>query len=104
MVDAHIITHGYKNAIHFRKKARHCEEGEARRGNPVTFLTMCRGCCPLFTGFPRQCAHWLGMTCCFDTQKGRLAPSSVGGIFRCVVLDGLEAFIAEHMLNFACIL
>ena len=25
------------------KKARHCEEGEARRGNPVTFLLNFRG-------------------------------------------------------------
>jgi hypothetical protein len=51
-----------------RQKARHCEEGAARRGNPVDFQTF-----PfqetevilLFTGLPRQCAHWLAMTCKF---------------------------------------
>ena len=53
------------------QKARHCEEGAARRGNPVTFLPRFRGLLLLSTGFPRSSAHWLGMTCSFSTHSHR---------------------------------
>ena len=35
------------------------------RGNPVFFLNPIIGAVRKSTGLPRQCAHWLAMTCFF---------------------------------------
>ena len=53
----------------FSELAYHCEEGEARRGNPHSLWHSDDEASPKENGLPRQCAHWLAITCCLNQRK-----------------------------------
>ena len=64
----------YSAKEEYSELACHCEEGEARRGNPFPLLTFrIHTCYEKKYGLPRQRAHWLAMTFILIPLKYNLA-------------------------------
>ena len=64
--------------------------GAKRRGNPYSPKIACLLTFLPENGFPRQCAHWLGMTCfelCLHIER----PPGIGRPFSLLVLFSLDA-------------
>ena len=57
----------------FSELACHCEEGEARRGNPHALWHSDDEASPKENGLPRQSEDWLAMTCFLSQIKNNKA-------------------------------